>query len=269
MKISFSKYHGTGNDFVMIDNRELKVHTDLPDFYERLCHRRFGIGADGVIFLQNHPDYDFEMIYLNADGRPTSMCGNGGRCITAFASQLGIEAKEEEMFTFLAIDGLHKGAIDENGRVSLQMNDVKEIEQWKGDCVLDTGSPHYIQFVEDVAAIDVFSEGRGIRNQERFRKAGINVNFVQKMKDGIEVATYERGVEDETFSCGTGVVAASIATIAQGQANAGKYDMDIQTKGGKLNVAFEKTEEGHFCNVWLKGPAIQVFDGEFFYFNEN
>ncbi|MEZ4885390.1 MAG: diaminopimelate epimerase [Chitinophagales bacterium] len=265
MNISFSKYHGTGNDFVMIDNRSLKLQTDSPAFYENLCHRRFGIGADGVIFLQNHPNYDFEMIYLNADGRPTSMCGNGGRCITAFAHQLGVEAKEEGLYNFLAIDGIHKGSIDKKGLVSLQMNDVTNLQNFNGDWVLDTGSPHYVQFVDNVWNIDIFSEGRAIRNQESFRKAGINVNFVQQLANGIHVATYERGVEDETFSCGTGVVAASIATISQNEYATGNYSVDIQTKGGKLTVSFEHTKEGHFCNVWLKGSAVHVFEGQFPY----
>ena len=264
-KISFSKYHGTGNDFIMIDNRELQVETDAPAFYERLCHRRFGIGADGVIFLQNHPDYDFEMIYLNADGRPTSMCGNGGRCITAFAHHLGIGARETGMFTFLAIDGEHRGTMDENGLVSLKMNDVRQVEVLEGDWVLDTGSPHYIQFVDDVLSMDVFSEGRAIRNGERFRKRGINVNFVQKLSNGIQVATYERGVEDETFSCGTGVVAASIAVVAENEEMEGKHVIDIQTKGGELQVSFERIGKGHFRNVWLKGPAMYVFEGHFSY----
>lgn len=265
MDISFTKYHGTGNDFIMIDNRELKVNTDLPDFYEQLCHRRFGIGADGVIFLQNHPEYDFEMIYLNADGRPTSMCGNGGRCIVAFANQLGIEGADKGRLTFMAIDGLHHSTIDPKGLVSLQMKDVTDLQQIKNDWVLDTGSPHYIQFVENVDEVDVFGDGRAIRNSEKFRKEGINVNFVQEFANKIHVATYERGVEDETYSCGTGVVAASIAAVAHNKLEAGNHSLDIQTKGGKLKVSFQKTEEGSFCNVWLSGPAQYVFEGHFLY----
>ncbi len=263
MNISFCKYHGTGNDFVMLDNRELKMKTDLPDFYEKLCHRRFGIGADGVIFLQNHPDFDFEMVYLNADGRPTSMCGNGGRCIVAFANHLGIEGDENGIFTFLAIDGIHHATIDEKGLVSLQMKNVTALQQVNSDWVLDTGSPHYIQFVEDVSAVDVFTDGRTIRNSERFRKEGINVNFVQETAENIQVATYERGVEDETFSCGTGVVAASIAAIAQNKLEVGNHSLNIQTKGGNLKVSFEQTSKGHFRNVWLTGPAEYVFEGQF------
>lgn len=263
--IPFYKYHGTGNDFIMIDNRELKVNTDLPDFYEKLCHRRFGIGADGVIFLQNHSEYDFEMIYLNSDGRPTSMCGNGGRCIVAFAHHLGIQTDDKGMYSFLAIDGLHHATIDEKGWVSLQMKDVAALQQVGDVWVLDTGSPHYIQFVEDVSAIDVFKEGRAIRNSERFKKEGINVNFVKAVSDNLQVATYERGVEDETYSCGTGVVAASIASVAYQGLEVGHHTKHIQTKGGKLSVSFEKTLEGHYCNVWLKGPTVRVFEGSFIY----
>lgn len=262
-KILFSKYHGTGNDFVMIDNRNLRIKTDLPEFYERLCHRRFGIGADGVIFLQNHIDYDFEMIYLNADGRPTSMCGNGGRCIVAFAHSLGVKAAKSGMYRFLAIDGEHKASVEEDGLVALQMKDVDEIQKWKKDWVLDTGSPHYVKFVKNVVEVDVFNEGRLIRNSDGFRKKGINVNFVEQLEDGICVATYERGVEDETFSCGTGVVAASIAAVVEQERPAGKYTIAIQTKGGQLKVSFEKTESGFFREVWLTGQTVHVFDGQF------
>ncbi len=262
-EILFSKYHGTGNDFVMVDNRSLEMNTDLPEFYERLCHRRFGVGADGVIFLQNHADYDFEMIYLNADGRPTSMCGNGGRCIAAFAYRLGVKPAQSGMYRFLAIDGEHQTKVEESGWVSLQMKDVLKIDKCNQDWVLDTGSPHYVQFVEDVASLDVFNEGRFIRNSDAFREAGINVNFVERLEDKIHVATYERGVEDETFSCGTGVVASSIAVVAQGENPAGKYAIDIQTKGGQLQVSFEKTANGAFRDIWLTGQTAHVFDGKF------
>jgi diaminopimelate epimerase len=258
MKIPFYKYQGTGNDFVIIDQRqEQYIKKNDKALVNRLCDRRFGIGADGLILLQNTEGVDFEMIYFNADGSESSMCGNGGRCIVAFAHFLKVIGNH---CIFKAIDGLHDAKIDKNGWVELKMIDVKNVEIGKDYFLLNTGSPHFIVFVEDLTDINVYENGREIRYSDRFRTEGVNVNFVEIKTDGIEVATYERGVENETFSCGTGVTAAAIAYFLK---NGKSTQVPIQTKGGNLNVRFNKNTEGVFNNVWLCGPAIQVFEGTF------
>jgi len=213
MKIPFYKYQGTGNDFVMIDQRAQQYITKSDiELINRLCDRKFGVGADGLILLQLKDGYDFEMIYFNADGNESTMCGNGGRCITAFARYLGVVENE---CRFLAIDGPHDAKVDEAAWVELKMLDVPKIEIGEDYFVMNTGSPHYVIFVEDIDDIDVVDNGQAIRYSKRFRKEGINVNFVERTQDGILVATYERGVEDETLSCGTGVTAAAISHYLQ------------------------------------------------------
>ena len=260
MEIPFTKYQGTGNDFVIIDNRNpvFLKKTDTA-VIRQLCDRRFGIGADGLILLQNREGYDFEMIYFNADGRESSMCGNGGRCITAFAAQHGVIKNRA---SFLAIDGAHDAVIRSDGWVNLKMGDVTKIEASGDSYILDTGSPHYIVFVEDVDDINVYENGQAIRYSARFREEGINVNFVEKTKEGILVATYERGVEDETLSCGTGVTAAAIAyslEVRDPQLN----KVAVKAKGGELEVLFSKSADSHFEEIWLCGPATKVFEGKF------
>jgi diaminopimelate epimerase len=260
LTIPFHKYQGTGNDFVLIDQREQQYFTraDQP-LIERLCDRRFGIGADGLMLLQKKEGYDFEMIYFNADGRESTMCGNGGRCICAFAKKIGVI---ETKAYFLAIDGAHDATINEAGDwVELQMIDVKQVEQGGDFFVLNTGSPHYVTFVKDFAALNVFEEGRKVRYNERFAEAGINVNFITPIENGIKVATYERGVEDETLSCGTGVTAAAIAFWLS-QNNTLLQEISIQTKGGQLSVRLQPDGYVGFKNIWLCGPATSVFEGE-------
>jgi len=259
-KISFYKYQGAGNDFVMIDNRQ----NNFPDASNvaaiaRLCDRRFGIGADGLILLEHADGYDFRMVYFNADGRESSMCGNGGRCIVAFAQHLGIIEKH---CTFIAIDGPHEAVLSATDWVELKMSDVGAVAQTAaGDYILNTGSPHYVQFVPKLEQVEVAERGRAIRYSEAFRAEGINVNFVETTPEGIAVGTYERGVEDETLSCGTGVTAAAIANYLKfPQATA--REVAITTKGGKLQVRFAPAGEG-FSAVWLCGPAMQVFEGSF------
>ncbi|MEM0994235.1 MAG: diaminopimelate epimerase [Bacteroidota bacterium] len=255
MQINFHKYHGTGNDFILIDQREKKYLTRKDQaIIQRLCQRHFGIGADGLMLLQNHPDYDFQMIYFNADGRESSMCGNGGRCIVAFAQTLSII---EQRCRFLAIDGEHEATIDDNW-VSLKMASVEHIEHHPQHYFLDTGSPHYVRFVEEVASVEVVKEGRPIRYSEAFAPNGTNVNFVQVKADHqLVVATYERGVENETLSCGTGVTAAAIAYTLAHPTN----EVRVQTKGGDLKVKLERKAAG-FANIWLCGPAQFVFTGQ-------
>ncbi len=259
MTISFSKYQGTGNDFVMIDNRRHLLPRQHQDLYAFLCDRRFGIGADGVILIQEHanPIYDFEMVYFNSDGRESSMCGNGGRCISAFAQQIGMIDKPS--LHFLAIDGPHAAKIDA-GIVALQMKDVSKVENYQDDFVLNTGSPHYVKLVSSFEQVDVFRDGRTIRQSPPFQEAGINVNFICPIDHQLEVATYERGVEAETYSCGTGVVASAIVAVKK-QLFAANMDIPIQTKGGHLAVCLQE-EAGQFTNIWLKGPATHVFDGQ-------
>jgi len=258
--IPFHKYQGAGNDFVMVDNRS-GVFPDAADvaLIARLCDRRFGIGADGLILLENAPGFDFRMVYFNADGRESSMCGNGGRCIVAFANYLGIIGGQ---CRFIAIDGPHEARLTAPDWVELKMSDVAAVTQTaNGDYVLNTGSPHYVQFVEHLDGLAVAEQGRNIRYSETFRAEGINVNFVESTGAGIAVATYERGVEDETLSCGTGVTAAAIAWYLK-NSKAENTDVPIETKGGALRVRF-KPVGSRFEEVWLCGPAVQVFEGLF------
>lgn len=258
----FEKYQGTGNDFVIIDNRQGLFKPDR-NTVEYLCDRKFGIGADGLMLLENEPGYDFKMVYFNADGNESSMCGNGGRCLTAYAFSKGVF---KDKCRFLAIDGDHDAILlEDKGNhdymVSLKMIDVNAVNTFENDLVIDTGSPHYLRFLTDVDKLDVYTEGYKVRNSEPFVKEGINVNFLE-MKDGLlHVRTYERGVEDETLSCGTGVTAAALAAAEKGMLN-GDNICKIQTKGGKLQVRFHKNGEGSFDDIWLEGPATFVFEGE-------
>jgi diaminopimelate epimerase len=255
MIIEFYKYQGTGNDFIMIDDREKEFDLTENDLIAALCERRMGIGADGLILLREHGTLDFEMIYFNADGKQSSMCGNGGRCIIAFAQML--EMIEDET-TFMAIDGEHKGRLMDDG-IYLQMQDVKKIEGVGDGLVLNTGSPHYIEMVDDLDNLDVNKEGRKIRNSAPFKKEGINVNFVLDANE-LQLRTYERGVEAETLSCGTGVVATA---IAMHYANCIEETLvNVKTKGGELTVSFEEFNSG-YRNIWLSGEASMVFAGEF------
>lgn len=261
MKIPFSKYQGTGNDFVLIDQRSEKyIKHHEKGIIQRICDRKFGIGADGLILLESHPSYDYEMIYFNADGRTSSMCGNGGRCITAFANHLGLTPGAHK---FMAIDGEHLSRFNEDASVSLKMNDVDSFKQGEDFFILDTGSPHYIIFVEDIDDIDVKSQGEAIRYSDEFKEHGINVNFVEIREAKLRVATYERGVEDETLSCGTGVTAAALAYYAYSKKDKGKHTINIETKGGSLSVDFSATESGQFEEIWLNGKATKVFSGSY------
>ena len=209
MTVNFYKYQGTGNDFIMIDNRHPVISKNQTELIARLCDRKFGIGADGLILLQEKKSVDFEMVYFNSDGRESSMCGNGGRCLIKFAKDLGIISNQCE---FAAIDGLHEGHILKDGTVSLKMGDVKGIENFYDDFILNTGSPHYVVLTKGVADINIVEHAKKIRCSEKFAKDGININFVEsKGNHKLFVRTYERGVEDETLSCGTGVVASALA----------------------------------------------------------
>ena len=255
---TFYKYQGAGNDFIVIDNRNLLFNRENIDLVRRLCDRRFGIGADGLMLLQDADGYDFEMVYFNADGREGSMCGNGGRCIVAFAKDRGIIGKKTD---FLAVDGRHHADIDEQrGSVSLQMIDVDTIERDGEAYVLDTGSPHYVALVDGLASFPVLTEGRHVRNSARYHAAGINVNFVEPEGAGYYVRTYERGVEDETLACGTGATAVAIA-MAVHEGKEGSLAIPVRVAGGNLTIYFHK-DGSRFTKVWLEGPARFVFKGE-------
>ncbi|MEO8583085.1 MAG: diaminopimelate epimerase [Flavitalea sp.] len=256
MQLHFYKYQGTGNDFIILDNRNGEYSNLTTLQVATLCNRRFGIGADGLMLLNTGPGIDFEMKYYNSDGNESSMCGNGGRCLVKFAYHSGIH---KSTYHFAAIDGEHLAEIDLDGTVSLQMRDVYEIKNYHNDFILNTGSPHLVKMVSDIEKFDVVTQGKLIRNSALFIKDGINVNFVQQIADDeIFVRTYERGVEGETLSCGTGVTAAALVCYHNEN---GFNDVTVFTKGGKLTVEYDRLEENSYKNVWLSGPAEKVYEG--------
>lgn len=255
--MKFYKYQGTGNDFVMIDNRQNIFPKNNTKLIESLCDRRFGIGGDGLILLENDNSTDFKMVYYNSDGNESSMCGNGGRCLVAFAKSLNVI---DNKTTFIATDGLHNATVDENGIVSLQMKDVNEVKIETEYVFLNTGSPHHVTLVNDLENYDVKENGAKIRYSDLYGKVGSNVNFVKQLSEShFALRTYERGVEDETLSCGTGATATAIAMNAIGKTNSNSIDINVE--GGKLKVTFEKSDKG-FEKVFLIGPATFVFEGE-------
>lgn len=256
MTHTFYKYQGTGNDFVFIDNRQEIFNKNDTKLIAHLCDRRFGIGADGLILLENDISADFKMVYYNADGNESTMCGNGGRCIVAFAKMLNIIKNET---TFSAIDGLHEATI-ENGFVKLKMQDVETIELFENHVFLNTGSPHHVELVNNLRDYDVKNNGAKIRYGKPYNELGSNVNFVEQVnKDTFSVRTYERGVEDETLSCGTGVTAVALAMYNLNKTELKTVNLNVE--GGTLKVSFEQADKG-YDNIWLQGPATQVFRGE-------
>lgn len=256
MKIHFYKYHGAGNDFVMIDDREENFPAEVG-VISKLCDRHFGIGADGLILLQKDEHADFKMVYYNADGKLGSMCGNGGRCTVRFAGSLGMI---ENKTLFNAADGLHHAEIL-GEFIRLEMRDVIKVENYEDHLFLDTGSPHHIEFVKNFNGLDVKTEGAKIRYGSPYFEKGSNVNFVQVLNaDTLKIRTYERGVEDETLACGTGVTAAAIAAFESGEIAVD--EINVKAVGGDLKVCFTKNENGIYQNIWLSGPAEFVYQGE-------
>lgn len=254
MNIPFYKYQGTGNDFIIIDNREGFFPKASTSFIQKLCHRRFGIGADGLLLLESHSEYDFVMVYYNSDGNLSSMCGNGGRCIVHFASYLGICTHKAD---FIAPDGLHTATIS-GDNIALQMSDVEKIAQHEKYTFLDTGSPHHVELVTEIDKYPVAEQGKELR-YSKYGETGANINFVEKLESNVFVVrTYERGVEAETYSCGTGVTAVAIAMYERGEAK--DEQITLKTKGGTLQVYFKK-QDGIYTNVILQGPAKQVYKG--------
>ncbi len=259
MEMPFFKYQGAGNDFVIVDQRNQPwIDPDNQSLVARLCDRRFGVGGDGLMLLVDHPGYDFEMIYFNADGHPGSMCGNGGRCIVAFAKKMGLFSEETH---FLAVDGPHRARMPRPEWVELHMTDVTAVETAPDFYYLDTGSPHYVEFVPALGQVDVVPRGRAIRYNDRFREVGTNVNFVERRADGLYIATYERGVEDETLACGTGVTAAALVSSLESAADETDLEIPVFARGGDLSVRFRR-EGQRFTNIWLCGPATFVFSGQ-------
>lgn len=258
MDIDFYKYQGAGNDFILVDQRTNNLEKIDENTIAQLCDRRFGIGADGLMFLRNHSDYDFEMVYHNADGKLGSMCGNGGRCIVAFAKHLRMIDSETN---FLAVDGPHYAKISAEGDwVELQMIDVEDVKRDGEAFVLNTGSPHFVQQVTNLKEMDVFAAGFAIRNNDTYKAEGINVNFVEPNTNYLFVRTFERGVEDETFACGTGVTAVAMA-MAKHNNQTGHVETDVKVLGGDLKIRFDH-DGSEFTNVFLCGPAKLVFEGK-------
>lgn len=258
--IPFEKYQGTGNDFILIEHLDKRFEKILnPVVIAKMCDRHFGIGADGLILLEISDNADFKMVYYNADGNHSTMCGNGGRCIVAFAASKSLFRNRT---VFEAIDGLHEGIVHDSGYISLHMQDVSSFYAIdESTYTTDTGSPHYVQFCSRLPQ-DIPLEGSKIRYTDAFKQHGINVNFVREDGDSLFVATYERGVEDETLSCGTGVTAAALSYAFKMQLY-GANKQAIITKGGTLEVDYNRKGEQHFTDIWLTGPAQRVFSGEY------
>lgn len=256
MNVSFNKYQGAGNDFIIIDNRKGRINPDDSVLINRLCDRRFGIGADGLILISNHEKADFEMKYFNSDGRLGSMCGNGGRCTAHFSHKWGIAGKNQK---FMAYDGIHEATVD-GSTVRLQMADVNEYKIIDGNYFINTGSPHYVVFTDGIDNINVNQEGSRLRWSPQFAPGGTNVNFVEVNDKGLYLRTFERGVEEETLACGTGVTASAIASVLKGHFDTGS--VNVRARGGNLKVEF-KVNDGKVTNVWLTGPATFVFEGTF------
>jgi len=259
MKIYFHKYQGAGNDFVMIDNRLGDYNNINSQIVVFLCNRRFGIGADGLILLENSENYAFKMRYFNCDGKEASMCGNGGRCIANFAANLKV-VPFDSIFEFEAVDGLHQAKVT-NSFVSLKMCDVTELKEFEDGYFLDTGSPHFVTLRDNLEIIDVLNEGKKLRNEVRFEKfGGANINFLSINKNGsLSIRTYERGVEDETLACGTGSVASAIVAH---YLDKNRLEFDIKVLGGQLKVRLKEEKTGIFSDIWLEGEAEFVFEGK-------
>jgi diaminopimelate epimerase len=254
----FYKYHGTGNDFIIMDDRGTAgIKTALnQEIIARLCHRHLGIGADGLILIREHPGLDFRMVYYNSDGLEGTMCGNGGRCAAAYARKAGIITNHA---AFESIDGKHTAEISRDQNIILSMQPVLSITPWTTGFILDTGSPHFIIFSDNVDRINVNEEGAGIRNNDHFMPAGINVNFVEYSDKELYVRTYERGVERETLSCGTGIVASAIC--AAWKSGTDKNSYNVRTRGGNLRVHYNRTGDDSFGDIMLEGPAVFVYSG--------
>ena len=254
MIIQFNKYQGAGNDFIIIDNRKEIINPSDVKLINKLCDRRFGIGADGLILISSHKQADFEMKYFNSDGNIGSMCGNGGRCTAHFSLNHKIAGKKQK---FIAFDGIHEASVD-NNIVRLQMADVNEYTLIDGNYFLNTGSPHYVVFTKNIDQMDVNEEGKKLRWSQKFAPGGTNVNFVEVHDNELYIRTFERGVEEETLACGTGVTASAIASVLAGHFDTNS--VNVRARGGNLKVELA-IKDKKITNVWLTGPATFVFEG--------
>ncbi len=279
--MKFYKYHGAGNDFLIADGRHSTIEMN-PDQIAAICDRHTGFGADGLMILENSKTADFSMRYYNSDGSGGMMCGNGGRCIAAFAADLGYRE-----FRFNAPDGEHVAYVSDTGhpfssiprKVKLLMKDVDGAVAYpRGNVIdgplscdwfLDTGTRHFVRFVDDLTSCDVFGEGRKIRYDAMFAPAGVNVDFVKIVENKrIDVRTYEKGVEDETLACGTGIVASAMATFIVlsndgSWVHDGPVTFDVGARIADLSVTFtphgsDSPADCCFSDVWLTGPAAFI-----------
>lgn len=256
-KIQFEKYQATGNDFIIIDDRNNSFDLSQSEI-ESICHRRFGIGADGLILLQNSNIADFKMVYFNSDGKPGTFCGNGSRCIAMFAYKKGITG---DKLKFEASDGLHFAEIIDDESVCVEMIDVNDITEFSDGYYLNTGSPHFIKIVQDLNEIDIYNEGKKISRENRFYTKSTNVNFIEVITNGLKIGTFERGVEDETYSCGTGAIAAAVVYNYAFEPDNKLFN--IFAKGGLLKVSFN-VDGKQYSNIKLSGKTLKVFEGSAF-----
>lgn len=257
--LHFYKYQGAGNDFVMFDNRESIFPSEDTALISRLCDRRFGVGSDGIILINQHPTYDFEMVYHNADGS-VAMCGNGARCAVHLANHLGIIGAET---TFQAHDGAHRAQIEE-GQVTINLSDVSQIDTYEDGYFLDTGTRHFVRILPEgqlLSGYDVMTEGKKLRYDSRFMPEGTNASFVQTTNGQVQMRIYERGVENETLSSGTGITAVALALA---YADDLESPVQVQAQGGRLSIAFERTDSDKFTQVFMTGPAVMAFEGTVF-----
>ena len=257
-KLDFFKYHGTGNDFILIDslNSDIRLSSDT---IKMMCHRHFGIGADGLMILRKKDGYDFEMDFYNSDGNQGSMCGNGGRCIVAFAHDLGVIKIKTH---FWAPDGEHFAEFFGHDKIKLKLKDVNSIELHELGLFMDTGSPHLVITIKNEKGLNVFEEGRKVRYSDYYKQHGTNVNFVIPSSSTSKIFTYERGVENQTLSCGTGTVASAIALH---KLENKKSPVKFETLGGALSVYYKHINDDVYQDIWLEGPVKKVFSGRFIY----
>lgn len=256
--VEFYKYHGAGNDFIIIDNRKKVFDCENKEKIRQLCDRHFGIGADGILLVEECDNCDFKMIYLNSDGSIGSMCGNGGRCIVDFVNRFLKIIKNPDNIRFMAVDGEHHAQIVRDEVVRLKMQDIENVGERNGLPFLKSGTtPHNIMFVENLQNFPVYETGKKLRYSD---PDGVNIDFIEIKNDVINMRTYERGVEDETLACGTGAVCTAVACFHLGKINTSPCK--VKMPGGELTIEFEKDKNGTYKNIWLEGPAICVFRGE-------
>ena len=256
MIIPFNKYEGTGNDFIIVENSTRLLDHNDNNIFKKLCDSRFGIGADGLILIEESPGYDFRMLYYNADGSPGEMCGNGGRCAAHFVMKHFTGSRD---LSFLAGDGPHTARVAGDDFIEISVRDVTEARKTPDGILVNTGVPHLVIFADDTELADFVTFARGLRYSPRYAPEGVNVNLATVTDNGLTIRTYERGVEDETLSCGTGATASVIAAALTGKIVTG--DARVSVRGGELQIRYVNDGEGA-SEIFLAGPATFVFSGE-------